>query len=64
MKKSMLHAAEAAWRVKAVCASWLQQPVPIRPGQGYLTVAMPDQQDTSSLFLCDPTDGSGGLPKL
>ena len=64
MKKSMLHAAEAAWRVKAVCASWLQQPAPIRPAYGYLTVAMPDQQDTSVLILCDPLTGLVAYPSF
>ncbi len=64
MKRSILLAAEAAWRVKAVCSSWLRQSVPIRPGQGYLTVAIPDQQDTSALLLCDPLTGLVAYPSF
>ena len=30
----------------------------------YLTVAMPDQQDTSSLFLCDPLTGLVAYPSF
>ena len=66
MKKSMLHAAggclacEGGLRV----IGW-QQPVHrCRPGQGYLTVAMPDQQDTSGLFLCDPLTGLVAYPSF
>ena len=64
MKKSMLFAAEAAWRMKAVCSSWVQQPVPIRPAHGYLTVAMPDEQHTSALLLCDPLTGLVAYPSF
>jgi GGDEF domain-containing protein len=64
MKKSMPFAAEAAWRLKAVYSSWLQQPAPIRPAHGYLTVAMPDQQHTSALLLCDPLTGLVAYPSF
>jgi hypothetical protein len=40
MKKSILLAAEAAWRVKAVCSSWLRQPAPIWPANTIARTAL------------------------
>jgi GGDEF domain-containing protein len=64
MKKPTLLAAEAAWRVKAVCSSWGTQSAPVRPPCGYLAVALEDERDPSNLLLCDPLTGLVAYPSF
>jgi GGDEF domain-containing protein len=64
MKKTRVLAKKAAWQRQTVSSSWGSQPVPLRPAHGYLTVPLPDSDDSAVHLLCDPLTGLVAYPSF